>query len=360
MRKPIPGMIAAIAIAAIMITSATAATTDNLRRAEIIPTALQGTLSQTVAALEKTVDGDDWIGYSVEPRPGIKVCGGNWNNGNCNAELSDDDNGMSTQNFDDGEDGFEVIRELQILMRVNNDRTDRIRVFTDDCEVKATGVTVHWLGPVSSTESIALLGEYITRRPSTKREREKFHSRAAGALAQHADPAALVAMQQAAESQEDDQLRGEIVFWLGESDDPATIKFLMGLIDDDPSEHVREQAIFAMSNNDSPEAADALISAARNNDDRDVRSKALFWLAQKAGEKAKETLRDAATDDPDQYVKEQAVFALSQLPEDEGVPLLIDVARNNSNAKVREQAIFWLGQSEDPRALTFFEEILSR
>lgn len=360
MRISVRSVALAIAITGSLAITAHAGATDNLRRAEIISTALQGSLSQTVASLSKSVDGDDWIGYSVEPRPGIKVCGGNWNNGNCNAELSDDDNGMSTQNFDDGEDGFEVIRELQILFRVNNGRVDRVRTFTNDCDVKASGVTVHWLGDVPSSESIALLSEYISRTPSTKREREKFHSRAAGALAHHADPAALLAMQKVAASQEDDQLRGEIVFWLGESDDPATIKFLMDLINDDPSEHVREQAIFALSHNDSPQATDAIIATARTNDDRDVRSKALFWLAQKAGKKAKETLRDAATDDPDQYVKEQAVFALSQLPEDEGVPLLIDVARNNANAKVREQAIFWLGQSEDPRALTFFEEMLSR
>jgi hypothetical protein len=49
---------------------------------------------------------------------------------------------------------------------------------------------------------------------------------------------------------------------------------------------------------------------------------------------------------------------LSQLPKDEGVPLLINVARTHSNPAVKKQAMFWLGQSKDPRALTFFEEIL--
>ena len=43
-----------------------------------------------------------------------------------------------------------------------------------------------------------------------------------------------------------------------------------------------------------------------------------------------------------------------------GVPLLIEVARTNRSPKVREQAIFWLGQSGDPRALEFFEEVLTR
>ena len=42
------------------------------------------------------------------------------------------------------------------------------------------------------------------------------------------------------------------------------------------------------------------------------------------------------------------------------MPLLIEVARTNRSPKVREQAIFWLGQSGDPRALEFFEEVLTR
>ena len=41
------------------------------------------------------------------------------------------------------------------------------------------------------------------------------------------------------------------------------------------------------------------------------------------------------------------------------MPLLIQVAKTNTNAVVRKQAMFWLGQSHDPRALAFFEEVLS-
>jgi len=59
-------------------------------------------------------------------------------------------------------------------------------------------------------------------------------------------------------------------------------------------------------------------------------------------------------------VKKKAVFALSQLPREEGVPKLIEVAQNNRNREVRKQAMFWLGQSHDPRALQFFEKVLSQ
>jgi hypothetical protein len=34
--------------------------------------------------------------------------------------------------------------------------------------------------------------------------------------------------------------------------------------------------------------------------------------------------------------------------------------RTNPNREVRKQAFFQLGQTRDPRALTFFEEVLGR
>ena len=89
-----------------------------------------------------------------------------------------------------------------------------------------------------------------------------------------------------------------------------------------------------------------------------VRSQALFWLSQRAGQQAVGAIRNAVDNDPETEVKRKAVFALSQLPKDEGVPLLIDIARNNGNREVKKQAMFWLGQSKDPRAISFFEQVL--
>jgi hypothetical protein len=39
---------------------------------------------------------------------------------------------------------------------------------------------------------------------------------------------------------------------------------------------------------------------------------------------------------------------------------LIQVAQTNKNPEVRKQAMFWLGQSNDPRALEFFEKVLTQ
>ena len=63
--------------------------------------------------------------------------------------------------------------------------------------------------------------------------------------------------------------------------------------------------------------------------------------------------------DAEREIQEAAVFALSQRPADEGVPALIGVARDHRDPRIRRQAMFWLGQTQDPRALAFFEEILT-
>jgi hypothetical protein len=91
----------------------------------------------------------------------------------------------------------------------------------------------------------------------------------------------------------------------------------------------------------------------------ETRRQAVFWLGQAAGEVATRGLDSLAADTgADLEVRKQAVFALSQRPSDEGVPVLIRIARSNPHPELRKTALFWLGQSEDPRAISLFEEIL--
>ena len=76
-----------------------------------------------------------------------------------------------------------------------------------------------------------------------------------------------------------------------------------------------------------------------------------FWLCLDDGREST---------DPDSELKKQAVFALSQQRRSESVSTLIEVARTNRDPDVRRTALFWLGQSNDPRAVSGFEEILRR
>ena len=119
-------------------------------------------------------------------------------------------------------------------------------------------------------------------------------------------------------------------------------------------------AILAISRHSGPEAVQILANLSKSSSSTHVRSQALFWLAERAGQQAIAAITDAIQNDPDTKVKRQAVFALSRLPKDEGVPKLIEIARTQKNPEVRKQAFFWLGQSHDPRAVAFFESVLSQ
>ena len=104
----------------------------------------------------------------------------------------------------------------------------------------------------------------------------------------------------------------------------------------------------------------SLVKIARSpRSSEELRGRAVFWLGQAAGEAAGRALDSIAGDDRgDREVRKQAVFALSQRPTDEAVPALIRIARTNDDPELRRTALFWLGQSNDPRAVTLFEEIL--
>jgi len=152
---------------------------------------------------------------------------------------------------------------------------------------------------------------------------------------------------------------GLTLHWLTGVRPADSIEYLATLATGDSSRRLANNATMAIALHGDQQASNRLIALARNARSSDVRGTALFWVAQRAGDKAVGTITQAL-DDPETEVRQKAVFALSQLPKDDGVPKLIEVARTHRDAAVRKQAMFWLGQSHDPRALTFFEQILTQ
>lgn len=137
--------------------------------------------------------------------------------------------------------------------------------------------------------------------------------------------------------------------------------YLLALAARDES-RAAERAIFPAVLADSVTIWPDLLKIAKSEQiTRKVRRSAVFWLGEAAGDAATRGLTDLVADgDADHEVRESAVFALSQRPHDEGVPALIRIARENKDPDLRRKAIFWLGQSDDPRALSLFEELLTR
>jgi hypothetical protein len=246
---------------------------------------------------------------------------------------------------------------MVVLFRIAERKVDRVRVFSEDCQLDAGGRRVQWLENVRPADSIALL-EWMTATDGDVRGR--IADGAITAIALHGDPAADASLERLVAPGQPETVRKKVTFWLGNARGRRGFDALRRVMRDDPSIEVRKSAIFGLSQSGVPETFDALVAIARSDSEPRLRGEALFWLAQKAGEKVSAAITERIDQDPDTDVKKKAVFALSQLPKDEAVPLLIKVARTNSNLEVRKQAMFWLGQSKDPRAVDFFSEVLRK
>jgi hypothetical protein len=148
------------------------------------------------------------------------------------------------------------------------------------------------------------------------------------------------------------------VYWFGDVSGAQSVDFLKTLITTPDGRNQSESALSAIALHRDAAATAAILDLAKNGTPK-LRQRALVWIARRAESQAAGIITQAIDNDPDVEVKKQAVSALNQLPRDEGVPLLIKLARSHTNPVVRKQAMFWLGQSKDPRALSFFEEVLT-
>jgi hypothetical protein len=339
--------------------------TPVIENAKFESRAFSGELSAELNRWAKSTAEPQWHAYAVPALDGEKIicCGGNgdWNGyrdcGPC--FLEDNKRG---ENFTSGsrETKLEGPRSIFILYRAAEGRLSKIRLISEGCKIDAGNLRFTLLTGVNPTKSIEYLAGLVVGQDVHEGRWERVPQGALTAIAMHGDPAADKAMNSFVEPSQPESLRKQTVFWLGEARGASGFQTLKRIAKTEASTEVRSQITFALSLNREPGAVDEMIRMAREDESTHVRGQALFWLAHKAGEKAASTITGAIENDPDTEVKKKAVFALSQMPHEEGIPKLIQVAQSNKNPEVRKQAMFWLGQSNDPRALDFFEKILSR
>jgi hypothetical protein len=320
--------------------------------AKVESRAVTAGFDKEIQAIAARQDAPAWIGYSVPA-----LAGRNWD-GHCTGTLENRGRSTTVVNSS-GAVLLEGSSNLTVLFRAEHKQVEKIRSFPMDCELDAGGLTVYWLTGVKPAESVALLSTFVGSFAQNSEKRGPGEG-ALSAIAQHGDASADQAMERFVAANQPETLREKAVFWLGEARGKRGYEVLKRLLAEDPSDRVREKAIFALSVSPLPEAVTTMIAVAKNDRSPHVRGQALFWLAQKAGKKEAAAITDAIENDPDTEVKKKAVFALQQMPADEGVPKLIEVARTNRNPVVRKQAMFWLGQSKDPRAVKFFEDVLTK
>jgi hypothetical protein len=337
-----------------------------VENARVEKKALAGPLVAEVKAWTAKSEQPQWLGYAVPQmgRDRTMCCGdydGSWRNGCGHCRLEDHRSGTNITSKDEPSSAkLEAPRSIAILFRAENKRVMKIRIVSMDCSLDAGGLPVLWLTGVTPAESVALLETFVRGSDFDARDEEHISHGALTAIAIHADPTADRALESFTRTDQPESLRKQTAFWLGAAREKPGLVLLEKMAKSDPSSEVRSQVTFALSVSHEPGAVEDMIRMAHDDQSSHVRGQALFWLAQKAGQKAVGAITGAIDNDPDTDVKKKAVFALSQLPKDEGVPKLIEVAQTNHNREVRKQAMFWLGQSHDPRALAFFEKILTQ
>jgi hypothetical protein len=237
-----------------------------------------------------------------------------------------------------------------ILFRIEQNAVNRVRTLSPDCEIDAGGVPMHWLADVQPAQSVALLISMIP---------DKGPENLVGSVAWHADPAADQALEKflAPTQTQWVRLRATSAMQYRGKHGFDTLK---NLVANDSDERIRERAVSTLSNMREPEALDLLLSLARNDPNSKIRQQAISGLNRKPAATVIPVLSKAIESDPDPQVKYRAISTLQSLPDGAGVPVLIELVKGTQNAEIRKRAMSQLQGSRDPRAVSFFEDILKR
>ena len=99
-----------------------------------------------------------------------------------------------------------------VLYRVENRAVERIRVFSEDCQLDAGGRPVRWLENVGPADSIALLESFVAAQGDV---RNRVTDGAINAIAMHGDPAADASLDRLVAQNQPESVRKKVTFWLG-------------------------------------------------------------------------------------------------------------------------------------------------
>ena len=160
------------------------------------------------------------------------------------------------------------------------------------------------------------------------------------------------------ESKSED-LRGQAIFWLGQTRSGRSGDYLRALYKKIRNEDVKDKVIFAMSQQHDESSQDWLIDLASNSSESiEMRKKALFWAGQTRTPISRLTAMYDRTRET--AMREQMIFVFSQRKESCAIDKLMDIAKNDPDRQMRRKAMFWLGQSKDARVTAFLTDLITR
>jgi hypothetical protein len=238
--------------------------------------AAQGLSRELQAAAARS--GVTWVGYRVAMIPGPRqmCCYDSTSSisGDCCGICRLESGGGVTMTTGDNSQqrGTRVVlepaTEFLVLARFESGKVTRIRTFTPDCDVDASGLTLVWLNDVKPDESVAWL-ESLT---DTK---QAIH-----AIAMHSAPSALNVLIRTARQDPDTRRRSDALFWLAQRAGQQAVATITDAINNDPETEVKKKAVFALSQLPHDEGVPKLIEVARTHRNPEVKKQAFFWLGQ--------------------------------------------------------------------------------
>lgn len=322
-----------------------------MRAAHLVASLLLAAGPDAAANIPDSFPADGWYSWRVSAVEGApNWCCLDWNGGESTpATCKLDDSSHSFGNF---HSSIADTGELQIYVRIENNKADCIRALSPACPIEARSVIAD-LGKVDAAESVDWLKSYV-------RHSGQGDTNVLPAIAVHDGTAAYDFVNNLALNDEDTNLREDAVFWLGQVRIVEGKDTLVKIMFDDRNAGLRERAAFSLSQSSATDVAPLLIKQGREDHAEEVRSKAWFWLAQTGAAESEAAILQAVKDDANKNVREEAIFALSQLPDDQGVTSLLKVLNDKRmDRELREKALFWLAESDSDLAYAAIDKLLS-
>lgn len=274
-----------------------AAQQPRITNGRLAPQAAGGNLPQTFKTLVSSQADVAWIGYSVPVRDrdrtmccwssgdGTTYFSGTISSGTapccgaCRIEPSTDgaQRPAVASTNPQGPVKLEGADRMMVLFRVADRQVDRIRAFSEDCEIDAGGRQVHWLQDVRPSESIVLLESLVGGDAGRK---NRITSGALSAISMHGDPSAAPTVERLARTHPVAAVRSDAVFWLGQMAGSKVAATISDAVLNDPDTDVKKRAVFALSQLPKGEGVPLLIDVARKNPNPAVKKQAIFWLGQ--------------------------------------------------------------------------------
>ena len=266
-----------------------------------------GSLQQTFKAAVGAQTEIAWIGYSVpvadrswgsccwSSADGTTFMSGSFRDGNtpcCGSCRIEPASGSTTtarqtptSTTPTGPVKLEGAERMLVMFRIADRQVERIRSYSEDCELDAGGRQVTWLQDVRPAESLALL-ESLIGADGDKGSR--VAKGALSAIAMHAEPSGAMTLERLARSHTSSSIRGEAIFWLSQKAGRKAAGTITEAIEKDPETEVKKRAVFALSQLPASEGVPLLIDIARKNPNPVVRKQAIFWLGQSKDPRALE------------------------------------------------------------------------